>query len=68
MLYDSCARNRFEGNSFVANLTPLVLVGRRTDTVFSGNYWSDAREPDLDGLRLFLADHPVANSIEGGGR
>ena len=49
MLYDSCARNRFEGNSFVANQTPLTLVGRRTDTQFDGNYWSDNGEPDLDG-------------------
>ncbi|HVQ31486.1 MAG TPA: nitrous oxide reductase family maturation protein NosD, partial [Vicinamibacteria bacterium] len=28
VLYDSCAGNRFEGNSFVANLSPLQLVGR----------------------------------------
>ncbi len=49
VLYDSCANNRFEGNSFVGNLSPLNLVGRRTDTVFAGNYWSDNREPDLDG-------------------
>jgi nitrous oxidase accessory protein len=49
VLYDSCARNRFEGNSFVQNMTPLTLIGRRTDTVFSGNYWSDNDEPDLDG-------------------
>lgn len=49
VLYDSCARNRFTGNSFVANLTPLELVGRRTDTDFDGNYWSDNHEPDLDG-------------------
>jgi nitrous oxidase accessory protein len=49
VLYDSCSRIRFEGNSFVANLSPLMLVGRRTDTVVSGNYWSDNRELDLDG-------------------
>ncbi|HYK41010.1 MAG TPA: nitrous oxide reductase family maturation protein NosD [Thermoanaerobaculia bacterium] len=49
VLYDSCARNRFEGNSFVANMTPLTLVGRRTDTNFDGNYWSGNDEPDLDG-------------------
>ena len=49
VLYDSCGNNRFEGNSFVANLTPLTLVGRRTDTVFRANYWSDNEEPDLDG-------------------
>jgi nitrous oxidase accessory protein len=49
VIYDSCSTNRFEGNSFVANLTPLTLAGRRTDTVFRGNYWSDNAEPDLDG-------------------
>lgn len=37
------------GNSFVGNLSPLTLVGRRTDTLFLGNYYSDNREPDLDG-------------------
>jgi nitrous oxidase accessory protein len=49
VLYDSSGGNRFEGNSFVSNLTPLTLVGKRTDTVFAGNYWSDNDEPDLDG-------------------
>ncbi|MBI3403007.1 MAG: nitrous oxide reductase family maturation protein NosD [Acidobacteria bacterium] len=49
VLYDSSGGNTFEENSFVANLTPLSLVGRRTDTVFDGNYWSDHHEPDLDG-------------------
>ncbi len=49
VLYDSCGGNRFEGNSFVANLSPLQLVGRRTDTIFLGNYYSDADSPDLDG-------------------
>jgi nitrous oxidase accessory protein len=49
VLYDSSSGNRFQGNSFVGNLTPLMLVGRRTDTAFDGNYWSDNHEPDLDG-------------------
>jgi nitrous oxidase accessory protein len=49
VLYDSAGENRFEGNSFLANLTPLTLFGRRTDTVFRGNYWSSNDEPDLDG-------------------
>ena len=49
VLYDSASRNRFEQNSFVANMTPLWLIGKRTDTVFEGNYWSDNDEPDLDG-------------------
>lgn len=49
VLYDSCGGVQFEGNSFVSNLTPLTLVGRRTDTRFAGNYWSDNDELDLDG-------------------
>ncbi len=49
VLYDSCGGNRFEENAFVGNMSPLSLVGRRTDTVFDGNYWSDNDEPDLDG-------------------
>ncbi len=49
VLYDSCSKVVFEGNSFVANLTPLTLSGKRTDTTFDGNYWSDNDEPDLDG-------------------
>ena len=49
VLYDSCGGVRFEENAFVGNLTPLDLVGRRTDTRFDGNYWSGNFEPDLDG-------------------
>lgn len=49
VIFDSVGGNRFEGNLFAANLTPLTLIGRRTDTVFEGNYWSGNREPDLDG-------------------
>ncbi len=49
VLYDSVRSTRFEGNLFVGNLSPLLLVGRRTDTTFDGNYWSDNREPDVDG-------------------
>jgi nitrous oxidase accessory protein len=56
VLYDSCAKNRFEGNSFIANLTPLTLVGRRTDTRFEGNYYSDDDSYDLDGDGR--SDHP----------
>lgn len=49
VIFDSAKENRFEGNTFVGNLSPLQLVGRRTDTIFDRNYWSDATEPDLDG-------------------
>jgi nitrous oxidase accessory protein len=56
VLYDSCAQVRFEGNSFVGNLSPLTLVGRRTDTAVTGNYWSDGQPIDLDGDGV--ADRP----------
>ncbi len=49
IVYDSSGNNVFEDNAFVGNLTPLSLVGRRTDTRFGGNYWSEHGEPDLDG-------------------
>jgi nitrous oxidase accessory protein len=49
VLYDPSGGHRFEGNSFVANRSPLEMVARRTDTLFLGNYWSENREPDLDG-------------------
>jgi nitrous oxidase accessory protein len=49
VLYDSCAENRFVGNLFLGNMTPLSLVGRRTDTDFDGNYWSGNPELDSDG-------------------
>jgi nitrous oxidase accessory protein len=49
VLYDSCGGVVFRGNSFVANMSPLTFVGRRTDTIFDGNYWSGNDEPDLDG-------------------
>jgi nitrous oxidase accessory protein len=56
VLYDSCAKVRFEANSFVGNLSPLLLVGRRTDTVVAGNYWSGHSTIDLDGDGI--ADRP----------
>ena len=49
VIYDSSAENIFQGNTFVGNLTPLSLSGKRTDTRFERNYWSDHDEPDLDG-------------------
>ena len=49
VIYDSSGANVFEGNAFTGNLAPLSLSGKRTDTRFDGNYWSDHGDPDLDG-------------------
>ena len=48
VVFDSVSANEFVNNIFVGNLTPLLLVGRRTDTRFDGNYWSDHDVLDLD--------------------
>lgn len=56
VIYDSSGANVFEGNAFIGNLTPLSLSGKRTDTLFDRNYWSDHAEPDLDGDGI--ADRP----------
>jgi nitrous oxidase accessory protein len=47
--FASAVASRFEGNSFVGNMSPLMLVGRQFDATFEGNFWSGHREPDLDG-------------------
>jgi nitrous oxidase accessory protein len=49
MAFGSAKDTRFEHNAFFGNMTPLTLVGRRTDTVFASNYWSSHTAPDLDG-------------------
>ncbi|MFY3745864.1 nitrous oxide reductase family maturation protein NosD [Anaeromyxobacter sp. Red801] len=64
VLYDSCGGVRFEGNAFVGNLTTLDLVGRRTDTSFDGNYWSDDRGLDLDGDGRSDAPHVLGSLFD----
>jgi nitrous oxidase accessory protein len=49
VIFASASRTSITGNSFVGNLAPLAFVGRHTDTVVSGNYWSDNDALDLDG-------------------
>ena len=49
IVFASTSRTTIEGNSFVGNLSPLSLVGRRTDTIVRANYWSENDSPDLDG-------------------
>jgi nitrous oxidase accessory protein len=64
VLYDSSRENIFEGNAFIANFTPLTLSGRRTDTRFDGNYWSDHVEPDLDGDGIAERPYRLANVFD----
>ncbi|HUL74928.1 MAG TPA: nitrous oxide reductase family maturation protein NosD [Vicinamibacterales bacterium] len=62
--YDSASGSRFEENAFVANLSPLLLVGRRTDAVFDRNYWSDHREADLDGDGVIDVPYRLSNVFD----
>ena len=64
VIYDSSGANVFEGNSFVGNLTPLSLSGKRTDTVFNGNYWSDHGDPDLDGDGISDRPYRLSNVFD----
>lgn len=51
-MFQNSTGNRFEGNNFLDNLTPLVVVGKSTGSQWSvagrGNYWSDYAGYDMD--------------------
>jgi nitrous oxidase accessory protein len=64
VIYGSSSGNRFEGNAFVGNLSPLQLVGRRTDTLFDRNYWSDPEAIDLDGDGIADRPYRVSNVFD----
>ena len=64
VLFDSSHENTFEENAFLENFTPLWLIGRRTDTVFNGNYWSDHGEPDLDGDGIAEQPYRLSNVFD----
>jgi nitrous oxidase accessory protein len=67
-IFSSCAQNLFVENNFVENLSPLRLIGKRSDTRWQegrrGNYWSDYRGYDLDGDGVGDAAHKVQNVFE----
>lgn len=51
-MYQNSVQNLFSENNFIDNLSPLSLVGKRTETHWSkngrGNYWSAYEGYDLD--------------------
>ncbi len=67
-IFSSCAQNLFVENNFVENLSPLQLIGKRSDTRWQaggrGNYWSDYRGYDLDGDGVGDVPHKVQNVFE----
>lgn len=71
-MYQNSVNNVFTGNSFVDNLNPLTLVGKRTDSHWSrdhvGNYWSlyEGYDLDADGIGdIPMRIQNVFNYLEG---
>ncbi len=58
---DNC---EFSGNNFVENLSPLLLVGRETNTRWKNNFWSDYDGYDLDSNGTGDVAHKVQNVFE----
>ncbi len=54
----------FSGNNFVENLSPLLLVGRATNTRWLQNFWSDYDGYDLDSDGTGDVAHKVQNVFE----
>lgn len=67
-IFSSVEANLLVENTFVENLSPLRLVGRRTTTRWSsegrGNFWSDYEGYDLDGDGIGDVPHKIQNVFE----
>jgi nitrous oxidase accessory protein len=67
-IFSSSGQNLFSENNFVSNLSPLQIIGKRSDTRWQdggrGNYWSDYDGYDLDGDGVGDAPHKVQNVFE----
>jgi nitrous oxidase accessory protein len=67
-LFSSADQNTFTGNNFVENLSPLLLIGRRTTTRWAdggrGNFWSEYDGYDLNGDGIGDVPHKVQNVFE----
>jgi nitrous oxidase accessory protein len=67
-IFASSAGNEFTRNNFIANLTPIRVIGRLTTTRWSsggeGNYWSDYDGYDLDGNGIGDVAFPIRNLYE----
>lgn len=67
-IFGNATDNLFTENNFVENLSPLLIVGKRTDTRWSengrGNYWSDYSGYDLDGNGIGDVKHKVQDVFQ----
>jgi nitrous oxidase accessory protein len=67
-IFSSATENVFTENRFIENLSPLLLIGRKTNNRWEadgrGNYWSDYDGYDLDADGIGDAPHRVQNVFE----
>jgi nitrous oxidase accessory protein len=67
-VFASSTGNLFTENNFVENLSPLQLIGKRSDTRWQaggrGNYWSDYEGYDLDGDGVGDTPHKIQNVFQ----
>lgn len=67
-IFGNSTDNLFTENNFVENLSPLLVVGKRTDTRWSengrGNFWSDYSGYDLDGNGIGDVKHKVQDVFQ----
>lgn len=67
-MFQNSERNIFTENNFIDNLTPLILVGKRTNTVWSvngkGNYWSSYDGYDIDGNGIGDIEMKIQNVFD----
>jgi len=67
-VFSSAEHNDFVANNFVANLSPISIVGKtsniRWDRDGTGNYWSDYKGYDLDGNGIGDVPFRIQNLFE----
>lgn len=67
-IFSSSDKNLFTENNFVANLTPLRLIGKSSTDMWTengrGNFWSNYDGYDLDGNGIGDIRHKVQNVFE----
>jgi len=67
-IYGSSSNLSFSGNRFIENLSPLQVIGKRSNARWEinglGNFWSDYDGYDLDGDNVGDLPHRIQNVFE----
>jgi len=63
-IFSSATGDTFRDNNFAANLSPIEVIGRRTDVRWDGNYWSDYSGYDLNSDGIGDVPHRIQNVFQ----